>query len=250
MKKVLEKIGIGFILTVFSAVSIALVAVSLSGCALIIVQGNGNVTTESRTLTGAFTNVSADSTVDVVIVRGSSYSATVEIDSNLQRYVELELGGNTLHVTNPEAVMFSATRAVVRIVMPALEEAATVGTGDLLIQDFDTGAAIELRTTGTGDVSYSGTAFELSAIVEGTGAVLLEGDAVFLNVSIAGTGDVDAYAFFSDYANVSIAGTGNAVVYANETVTAVLSGTGDLDVYGPADVDSTTTGLGHVYIHD
>ncbi len=248
MKKVFEKIGIGFILTVFSAVSIALVAVSLSGCALIIVQGNGNVTTESRSLPGAFTEVSADSTVDVVIVRGSSYSATVEIDSNLQRYVELELGGNTLHVTNPEAVMFSATRAIVRIVMPALEEAATVGTGDLRVQDFDANA-IKLRTTGTGDVSYSGTAYELSAIVEGTGSILLEGEAVFLNVSIAGTGDVDAYAFFVDYADVSIAGTGDGVVYANESVTAILTGTGDLDVYGPADVDATVTGLGDIYYH-
>jgi hypothetical protein len=227
---------------------IAIILLALSGCGLIYVQGDGDVTVETRTLSGSFTKVTAGSTVDVIIEPGDAFQATVEIDSNLQQYVELEIRGETLFVRNPDLFTnISPTSAVVRIVMPAIGMASATGTGDVTVGNFAVEGNFTVLLSGTGNMSFPGTAQSIDATLSGTGDLSLTGEADALDAIVSGVGDLDSRECPVATADITLSGTGNAVCTVTGTVTALLSGIGDLDVYGGARVTARETGLGRVH---
>jgi hypothetical protein len=237
----------GFVKSAGGACLAAIVLMALSACGFLYVQGNGDITVETRTLAGTFTKVSAGSTVEVIIEPGEDFQATVEIDSNLQEYVELEIRGETLFVRNPN--LFTniwPTSAVVRIVMPAIEMASVTGTGDIILGNFAVAGEFTAILSGTGDMSFPGTALSIDATLSGTGDLSLSGEADSLEAIVSGVGNLDSRDCAVKSADITLSGTGNAVCTVTETVTALLSGIGDLDVYGGARVSARETGLGRV----
>lgn len=79
------------------------------------VKGNGNVTTEKRSIKEAFTGIEAATGLDVAIAQGDSIKVEVEADSNLQQYIITEVEGTTLkiyinhNVTNADALKVYVT---------------------------------------------------------------------------------------------------------------------------------------------
>jgi hypothetical protein len=229
----------------------AVVLVALSGCGFIYVQGNGDITVETRTPAGGFTKVAAESTVDVVIEPGEVFLATVEIDSNLQKYVAVEIRGETLFIRNPEFLTnIMPTVAVVRVVMPAIAMASLTGTGFVTVGDFAVEGNFTALVSGTGNMSFTGTANSIHATVSGTGDLRLSGEADALDAVVSGVGSLNSRDCPVATADITLSGTGNAVCTVTDTVTALLSGIGDLDVYGGARVSARETGLGRVHEFD
>ena len=58
-------------------------------------DGNGQRSTELRAVSG-FTRVESRGSLDVQIDQGAAFTATVSIDSNLQRQVETRVAGSSL----------------------------------------------------------------------------------------------------------------------------------------------------------
>lgn len=63
------------------------------------VDGDGNVTKQERTVTGAFKSVSVDKGLEVIIQQGATASVTVEADQNLQEHIKTEVKGSELEIT-------------------------------------------------------------------------------------------------------------------------------------------------------
>jgi len=66
------------------------------------VNGNGNVTTENRTINDAFTAIDASEGLDVYITQGDRESISVEADDNLHDIIltDIENGVLTIHTKN------------------------------------------------------------------------------------------------------------------------------------------------------
>lgn len=63
------------------------------------VDGSGNVTTQTRKITGKFTAINAESGLEVYVIQGAKTEVIVEADDNLQQHIKTELHGNKLEIS-------------------------------------------------------------------------------------------------------------------------------------------------------
>jgi hypothetical protein len=84
------------------------------------VDGDGNVVTKERKLTGDFTKISAGGGLEVIIEQGSGYMVTVEADQNLHDHIKTEVNGGELEVKS-DVNIGNATAKKVIIRLPNVE---------------------------------------------------------------------------------------------------------------------------------
>ena len=175
-------------------------ALSLGGCHLSGIKGNGHIVTENRPVQ-EFTSVEAEGAFDIEWAPGPA-SCTIRTDDNLLRHVETSMSGKKLMLewhgqlrpTRGMKVMLSSSSL----------------TGARL-----TGA---VRLTGT---RLSGKGFYL----EGTGAtrVTVDGTVNELMATMSGASKLDAESLQVKTAELSISGAGKAEVSPSESLTAAAS---------------------------
>ncbi len=102
-------------------------------------QGNGNVRTETRTITQDFTKIDASNAIDVTIETETANAVTVEAESNLLPLITTSVENGTLHISTKGN--FSSNFPVkVMVKMPKIEDikagsSATVNSANNIIAD-------------------------------------------------------------------------------------------------------------------
>lgn len=114
MLKVIEHITKAIILVVVSVVCFS------CGFDFKSVNGNGNVTTQTRTVANSFDTVLIDGNIDVVIEQGMQQSVLVEADENLQEHIKTEVVGNELKIA-ANANISDASQKKITVVLPAIK---------------------------------------------------------------------------------------------------------------------------------
>jgi hypothetical protein len=212
--------------------------------------GSGRAATEVRTLP-EFQAIALAGSMDLVVSQGSQQSVKVEGDDNLlgslETVVESGRHGPTLKVRWKHWGSLS-TRAPtkVTVVMSKLVSLAASGSGDMVVEAFDT-PALQLSISGSSDARLRDLkTAELGVSISGSGDVSGSGSAGSLTVRIAGSGDVDLVSLKADDVKISIAGSGDAAVNANKTLDVRIAGSGDVSYTGAASVKSSVAGSGSV----
>ncbi len=72
---------------------------TLAGCPIDGIDGNGNRVDETRDLE-RFSTVESKGSLDIAIEQGDDYSAVVSIDSNLIHYVDTHVSDGRLVISN------------------------------------------------------------------------------------------------------------------------------------------------------
>ena len=78
-------------LVIITAMAALFISCKISG-----IDGNGNVTTENRNVTGDFTSIEASNGLEVVIEQSETKSITVEADENLQQHIITKIENDVL----------------------------------------------------------------------------------------------------------------------------------------------------------
>ena len=118
-------------------------------------QGSGNVTKESRSVTG-FTGVEIASSAEVTVSIGESESVVVEADDNIQPLIQTNVRGGTLVIeTRPNTSINPTTRVRVTITMKSLEKASITGSGDMTINGLKA-QAVTFSLPGSGNITAAG----------------------------------------------------------------------------------------------
>jgi hypothetical protein len=190
-------------------------------------QGSGNVTKESRTVTG-FTGVEIASSAEVTINIGESESVVVEADDNILPFIQTNVRGSTLFIeTRPTTSINPTTRVRVAIMMKSLEKASITGSGDMTIDGLK-GQSVTFSLPGSGNISAAGTA-----------------DSV--NVTLGGSGNILCGNLQARSVTVKLPGSGNVTVYASEHLVANIPGSGNIQYRGGAtSVEKNVTGSGSI----
>lgn len=141
---------------------------TLPGCILVAVEGNGHLVSEERAVSGTVTRVENHSELAVVVREGDQASATVTLDENLQRYVQLSVRGEALRVDVDAPLLWHADGEV-EVVLPRLTAAVQAGSGSLTAEDFTHPEDVELQLTGSGSLRYCGPLRSLVVGVDGSG---------------------------------------------------------------------------------
>ena len=173
------------------------------------VNGNGTITRTTRTAAG-FTDVMSEFSGDVVIQEGSKFRVQVETDSNLQAFVttDVQSGAIVLSTSPNTSVCFNFLRVIVTL--PSLRAAILDGSGDVDFAKTSAASDVQLTSTGSGDIKFSGKAKALTLDLDGSGSIhLASGSATSTAVRLSGSGSIDANAFATGAVTKNVDGSGD-----------------------------------------
>ena len=202
-------------------------ALTLGGCHLTGIRGNGHLVTENRPVT-EFTSVEAEGAFDIEWVPGPA-SCTIRTDENLLRHVETSMNGKKL-VLEWHGQLHPTHGMKVKLSSASMTGARLTG-------------AVRLTAT-----RLSGNGFYL----EGTGAtrVTVDGNVNELMATMSGASKLDAESLQVKTAELSISGAGKAEVSASDVLKVAISGAGKVTYTGNPAVEKHISGAGTIRKRD
>jgi hypothetical protein len=201
-------------------------SVILGGCMFNGIPGSGKIVTEPRTVSG-FSTVSLSGNGQVLVEQTGTESLTVTTDDNLLPYVKADVHGGTLELGTKEMTNLNPTEDIVfKLTVKKLDELDISGSGKADVKRLDQDR-LQVRISGSGDVSGQGTANDL-------------------DLRISGSGSYRGEALKSKQATVGVSGSGNALISASETLHANVSGSGTIEYVGDPQVTQNISGSGSV----
>jgi hypothetical protein len=212
------------------------------------VRGNGNVTTETRSVSN-FKNVEVGGSINVYVSQGSSSSVKLEGDENILRYVEVTQEGDRLIVKNRDGYDLDPSGDLrVYVTAPVFDRIETSGASDIIGQGkISSPDELKLSVSGAGNVKLELDAPRLKAKISGSGSLNLKGETKEAEISLSGAGNAHCYDLLAENTKVDISGAGSAQVYASVGLDAHVSGVGSVHYKGnPANIKQDVSGLGSI----
>lgn len=201
----------------------AFLVLLMSSCHYVGVQGNGHITTETRTIQN-FTRVQADGAFEVIWTPGPA-ALSVTTDSNLMEYIHARVSGDRLLIDWQKPLR--ATRGIkVNISSPQLTHVGLNGAVRLVASGL-TGTEFYLEANGASRVALSGSVNAMQA--EMNGASRLDAESLVthaMDLTIAGAGRADVNV--TDALKVDISGAGKVTYTGNPTIKKDISGAGSV----------------------
>ncbi len=198
-------------------------ALALGGCHITGIKGNGDITTDTRTIPD-FTSVEADGAMTLT---WSNAPAALKIttDQNLLSHIETSMHGTKLRI-HSRGQLRPTDGIKVTLSSSALSGARLTGAVRLTASKL-AGKGFYLEGTGATRVVVDGTVNELLATMSGASkldAESLQAETVELAISGAGKAEVAA----SKILKVSISGAGKVTYSGNPTIEKHISGAGSV----------------------
>lgn len=136
-------------------------------------DGDGNVVTKERKLSGNFTKISGGSGLEVIIEQGNGHAVTVEADSNLHQHIQTEVNNGELEIKS-DVNIGNATSKKVIVRLPNIE---SIESGS--------GCTVTGRNTIKADAILlsSGSGSNMTVAIEAKNATLESGSGSNLKVT-------------------------------------------------------------------
>lgn len=186
------------------------------------VRGSGNVTVESREVSG-FDEIAVLGSGEIAVDVTGTESLTIEAEDNILPLLTTEVTGGRLELSTESSI--SPTRPIKYTITAASLNAISIsGSGNVTANGLEA-TDFDLTIAGSGELTPAGTADDLSVVISGSGRY--DGEdlvATAANVIVSGSGNVLVNA--TERLDVDISGSGNVSYMGNPTVTQSVSGSG------------------------
>jgi hypothetical protein len=212
-------------------VLLILIAAALlaAGCDMVMtpgIKGSGNVTTETRKVSG-FKEVTLAGSGQLTLEQNGTESLTITADDNLMQYLTSEVSGNKLTLGTKEHTNVSPSKDIIY---------------KLTVKDLNS-----INVAGSGSADAKGIKTDqLKVVVAGSGSFSGAGSADQQDIMIAGSGDYHGANVKSRVVTISIMGSGSADLDAADKLSATIMGSGDIKYSGDPTVTKTILGSGSV----
>lgn len=189
------------------------------------IHGSGNSGSETRNVSG-FTKIQTGGAINVEVSAQKDFSVVVEGDDNLLQFIKTETSGDTLKIYTEDKIN-PKSRIIVKISMPAIDEAEVSGASNAVISNVQS-ESLKLEASGASKITVDGTATNLKSETSGASGIYADS----LNVENA---DVEAN------------GASKTVVSANNELKADASGASSIYYTGePKNLVSKSSGASSV----
>lgn len=231
-----------------------------------VIEGNGNVVTETRAVTGV-RGIALETIGAVTVVLEGADSLELTGESNLLDRIITELDGTTLRIRTEDGISLRATEPLtIRVGVEALDHlvlasSGTIQADSLLVDGLSvvnsgsgsvalgdvTAGGVSTVVSGSGGVAITDlTAADIQTTVSGSGPFSAAGTATNHNLVVSGAGALQAPGLATNRVDAVVSGSGSAVVRVSVFLGVVISGSGSLSYYGSPTVSQTITGSGSV----
>lgn len=228
-----------------------LVISSFASCSFIggkRIKGNGNITTQSRTVS-SFETVDVSGALDVYVSQDSQFSVKLEGDENLLPYIVIEQNGSTIEVKTKNGVNLKPTSHLkIFVAAPNYRRIEVSGACDIIGEEkLVNKTPISFDISGAGEVKMELDAPEVTAGISGSGTVKLSGETRKVKLNLTGAADAHCFDLKAEDVEVDISGAGDADVFASLRLDASVSGAGSVQYRGGAtDISQHVSGAGSV----
>lgn len=225
---------------------VLLVILTITACNAIIINGSGDLISETRQVTD-FDSIALSGSGVVIVTQGGNESLTIETDDNVMDHVRAEVEGRTLKLGFEERLnVIAPTRLIFNVGIDDLKDLTISGSGDIESDMIETGR-LEAAISGSGAVKIDDlTTDGVTAKISGSGEIDLTGKSTTQDVTISGSGKYLAGRLCSESVTVKISGSGDATVCASETLDSSISGSGSVYYYGRPSINSSGSGSGKI----
>jgi hypothetical protein len=190
------------------------------------IRGSGNVTTESRTVTG-FTDIEISGSGKLIVEQGDSEALSITTDDNLMEYIAADVQGSKLTLGPKGLVSLRPSDSI---------------TYKLSVKN--------LKSVGiSGDVTAEMTGIRTESLlvaVSGSGDIRISGTAEAQKIAVSGSANYEAEGFNTKDAAISISGSGKAVLAVSDNLDVRVSGSADVEYIGSPHVTESISGSGTV----
>ncbi len=210
------------------------------------ISGNGNITTEQRSVT-SFTGVETHGSIDIIASQGN-FNVKIETDQNLLQYIETYVENGRLIVRFKQGISLSNFRgAKAYVSAPQLNAFETHGSGDINSQGkISDPNKISIGVSGSGDINLELDCPDITTETHGSGNITLAGETKSLTCKTNGSGDLKAANLKAENVKTSIHGSGDNEVFASESLDVEISGSGDVHYRGEPKISTSVHGSGSV----
>jgi hypothetical protein len=215
------------LLVILTVITLSISACSVLPVGLNTIKGSGNVTSETRDVSG-FTGINLAGSANVDVTLGEPEAVVVEAEDNIAPLIETRVENNQLVISLKPKTNIATTKPVrVHVTMKSLDKITLGGSGGVTSSNLN-GDAIQVDLPGSGNIQLSGTV--KSAII-----------------TLSGSGRVTCDQLKASSVRVKVSGSGNARVYASDSLEAGVSGSGSIRYSGnPAQINKNVTGSGSI----
>lgn len=163
-----------------------------------------------------------------VFITQGDFKVSAKGKSDLIDLIETDVRKGSWNIEFSKRVTNYNGKLEIYISMPDVKGLSIAGSGDFIGKsDFNNLGNISFNISGSGSISFSGSAD-------------------MAKISIAGSGDVDVVDLKAKEVKVSIAGSGDANVNASENLKVSIAGSGDVNYKGSPKVKTSIAGSGDV----
>ena len=231
------------------ALLLALVAALAASCVPTVIEGSGDLVTETREVAGV-SSVALSGMGDLTIRQTGVEALRVTVDGNLMENLRTE-------VRNGKLVIDLGSRTPGVVLRPSetpLYELDVIDIGAIAVSGSGSVAADSLRTSqmamavsGSGDIRIGSLDVEkVEAAISGSGDIVLAGRADVQSVAVSGSGTYSAQQFESSKAAAAIAGSGDVTIWTTDSLDVSITGSGSVSYYGGPEVTTRIAGSGSV----
>ncbi len=209
----------------------SLVTLSLSAQAQQCIEGSGVIVEQEIVTSADFINISNDSIAKLVVSQSDVNSVVVKVDDNILEYVNLEVENDTLAIDFKQigdSSCYTNVDLEVHVSQSDYEKLINAASGSISAGTDLQLDALEVVSTGSGDISLKGSIDNQTVVLEGAGHIF--------NFDVT-----------SATVNARNVGAGNIEVTATNTLQAALYGSGDISYKGnPANRFTDEQGSGRL----
>ena len=222
-----------------------------SGCLWVFdrtaIKGSGTVSKEQRVVS-SFDKIEIVGTFTVYLSQGDEEIVEVEIDDNLQQYVEVRNEGSKLILDIRDEVKFGKTvKNIVHITVKNIDLFCVTGVCDIKTLHSLNCEFLTLDFGGVFNGELEIYCDKLDAYLSGVANVELRGNVTELNIKQEGVGNFNAIKMEAARVNVVNSGVGSVSVYATQELSMTNSGVGSITYSGDAEIKSmNSSGVGKI----
>ncbi|WP_396212243.1 head GIN domain-containing protein [Flavobacterium sp.] len=187
---------IKLILFAAKVITAAILALLFSSCQYKIdlgngIDGNGNVQTETRTITETFTKVDVSRGIDVVLEQANAVKIEVEADENLLKHITTKVQNGVLKVTSDEHID-NAEMMTVRISMPTITIIETTSGASITGKNTLKGTNLKVKTSSGSEIQATVEFDEISCESTSGSNIDVAGKALKLETASSSGSEINA----------------------------------------------------------
>jgi hypothetical protein len=217
----------------------------ISGCSFERIEGNYDLTTETRSST-SFDEIISSGSFQVLIYHDTVTGIEVKAESNILPYLYTISDGSTLRLGFKNGYNIHENYPVQVIIhSPHARILRLQGSGKMEATGFHE-TDVHLYLTGSGTINADYETQSLSADVSGSGDIELTGNANSTNLEISGSGNIHSLDMPQKTCNAQISGSGNIYSSVSDELDVHISGSGCVYYSGSPTITTSISGSGKV----